>query len=101
MFDVIAAGIGPHPPGPEPPALPAIQEPVRTVERSDAQGSGSEATLTGDSYSPSRAVLELLRRSAEDFQFILETTHDVASAVAQTGTASAGASVGTAVDEYA
>lgn len=101
MFDVIAAGIGPHPPGPDPPALPAVQAPVRTVERFDAQGSGSEARLDGGSYSPSRAVLELLRRSAADFQSILETTHDVATAVSQTGTASAAVSVGSTVDKYA
>lgn len=103
MFDAITRGLGPQPPGPEPPVAPAAAaEPVRTVERSVWQGSSDNASLARDGYSPSRAVLELLRRSAEDFQSIIETTGNPAAAVAITGTASAPpAALGAAVDEYA
>lgn len=103
MFDAITNGLGPHPPGPEPPAASAIApQPVRIVEHADTRGSSNDAATFSNGYSPSRAVLELLKRSAESFQSILETTHDVSAAVSMTGTASAAsAAMGSVVDEYA
>lgn len=102
MFEGITSVLGPHPPGPEPPVNPATPEPVRTVERAEKGGSSDGPKLDSDKYSPSRAVLELLKRSAEAFQSILETTRDLSAAVTMTGTASAAtAQLGKSVDEYA
>lgn len=100
MFGLETSSTPAVPAGLPPPsnALPARQD-HRAVEPTpeQSQGGGIQTQL---SYNPSRAVLQLLRRSAEDFATLVERGTEPASAAAMTGSPSPGLGVGSFIDAY-
>ena len=100
MFGLETSSTPAVPAGLPPPsnALPARQG-HRAVE--PATDDSQESIGAELSYSPSRAVLQLLKRSAEDFASLVEGGAAPESAAAFTGSPSPGLSVGAFVDAYA
>jgi hypothetical protein len=90
------------PAGAPPPAVfttPATLEP-RAVE--DSERASLRADSDSLSFNPSRAVLQLVRRSAEDFAALVTAGQDPSAAAAMTGTPDTGlGKTGNVVDEYA
>ncbi|MBI5864903.1 MAG: hypothetical protein HZB38_10420 [Planctomycetes bacterium] len=100
-LDTLGAPLAPTglpPPTTTPP--PAAQAEPRAVESAaDASLQGQQADLA---FSPSRAVLQLVRRSAEDFAELLHSGQPPATAAALTGTPDTGfVGPGELVDAYA
>lgn len=102
MIGMDAFGTPMVPAGAPPPAVAATPA---TVEPRAIEGS-EHAALRDDgramSYSPSRALLQLVESSAEDFAELLMAGQDPAVAAAMTGTPdTALGQTGTVVDKYA
>lgn len=85
-------------PPPPPTALPATQD-HRVVEA--APEDSLQADSSALSYNSSRAVLQLVQRSAEDFAVLVETGTPPESAAALTGSPAPAPSAGNVLDEYA
>lgn len=100
MFGLETSSTPAVPVGLPPPsnALPARQDHRAVEPTTDDAQDGIQSDL---SYSPSRAVLQLLRRSAEDFATLVERGTEPESAAAMTGSPSPGPGVGSFVDAYA
>lgn len=86
-------------------APPAVSPPAATIEpRAVEDSQQSELREDSDtlSYSSSRAVLQLVQRSAEDFAALLDAGQAPGAAAAMTGTPDTGLGrTGAVVDKYA
>jgi hypothetical protein len=102
MMGLDTFGTANVPAGAPPPvvfAAPATVEP-RAIEESDQATLGEDADSL--SYNSSRAMLQLVQRSAEDFAALVTAGQSPGDAAALTGTPDTGLGrTGSVVDEYA